>query len=64
MLKPDAMEMRAISYASWPLILNHEVRLVVLSVMIAIITSYTALNLAGRVILTQERRREVLCWNS
>ena len=49
------MEIRAISHADFPVIATHEVRLVVLSVVIAVIASYTALDLAGRVTLTQDR---------
>jgi NO-binding membrane sensor protein with MHYT domain len=39
------MEIRAISHADFPVIATHEVRLVVLSVVIAVIASYTALDL-------------------
>lgn len=48
MIKSGAMEMRAISHADLPLMATHEVRLIVLSVVIAVIASYTALDLAGR----------------
>ncbi len=53
------MEIRAINHADFPVIATHEVRLVVLSVVIAVIASYTALDLAGRVTLTQDRARKL-----
>ena len=46
-MKLDVMQMIAVTHAGTPLIATHEVCLVVLSVAIAIITSYTALDLAG-----------------
>ena len=51
--------MIAVSHTGTPLIPTHEICLVVLSVAIAIITSYTALDLAGRVTLTAGRARSL-----
>ena len=53
------MQMIAVTHAGTPLIATHEICLVVLSVAIAIITSYTALDLAGRVTLTTGRARSL-----
>ncbi len=58
-MKLDVMQMSAVTHAGTPLIATHEVCLVVLSVAIAIITSYTALDLAERVTLTTGRARSL-----
>lgn len=58
-MKPGAVETGVVS-ASLPLIATHEVRLMVLSVVIAVIIFYTVLNLvAARVSLTQGRARQL-----
>ena len=53
------MELRAISHADLSIMATHEVGLVILCVVIAVIASYTALDLAGRVTLTQGRGRNL-----
>ena len=58
-MKLDVMQMIAVTHAGTPLIATHEICLVVLPVAIAIITSYTALDLAGRVTLTTGRARSL-----
>ena len=55
----DAIEIMAASPTGTPLIATHEVCLVVLSSAIAVMTSYTALDLAGRVTLTTGRVRHL-----
>lgn len=51
--------MRAINYSDLSILATHEVGLVVLSVVIAVIASYTALELAGRVTLTKGGARHL-----
>ena len=59
-MKPGAVETGVVSCANLPLIATHEVRLVVLSVVVAVIIFYTVLNLVTtRVSLTQVRPRQL-----
>ena len=53
------MEIGSISHANLHIRATHEVPLVVLSVVIAVIASYTALDLAGRVTSDQGRVRKL-----
>ena len=50
----DVIEVAVISHAALPMLATHEIRLVVLSILIAVVASYTAIDLAGRVTEAQK----------
>ena len=53
MIEPGHMQVKTMTDASTAIIATHNLSLVILSVVIAIIASYTALNLSGRVTVAQ-----------
>jgi len=60
MVESGATQVKTMTDGHIAMMANHDVRLVLLSVLIAIIASYTALNLAGRVTVAQGRTRTFL----